>query len=411
MNMAHLKVLKTDSDYRAALHEAEILVERDPQHGSEEADRLELLTLLIETFEEQSFPIDLPDPIDAIEFRMEEQGLRQKDLVSFIGSRSRVSEVLSRKRPLTIPMIRALSDGLGIPLEALVAANRKNTIADASNRSSLDWNKFPFREMDKRGWFDVLSSKVSGSPEEVIKAFFAQATTTSAALYRRRLRGEEMDEKNYYSTLAWTARVLIRAKSLESGIPAFDAANISAEVLRDLGRLSWLEQGPRLAQEFLWKLGIILLVEPRLPNTLVDGAAILTAGGTPIVALTLRIDRIDYFWFTLMHECVHVWKHLRIADEAYVDRLESGESNDREEKEANRFARDAFIQRAIWKRSDAFLSPSREAIQELADAQHIHPAIVAGRIQRETGRYEQFREFIGQGLVRRHFSEVNETRQ
>ena len=171
MNMAHLKVLKTDSDYRAALHEAEILVERDPQHGSEEADRLELLTLLIETFEEQSFPIDLPDPIDAIEFRMEEQGLRQKDLVSFIGSRSRVSEVLSRKRPLTIPMIRALSDGLGIPLEALVAANRKSTIATTSNHSSLDWNKFPFREMDKRGWFDVLSSRVNGSPEEVIRRF------------------------------------------------------------------------------------------------------------------------------------------------------------------------------------------------------------------------------------------------
>src|SRR5258708_6824948 len=95
------RVIKSDRDYHAVLHDAEQLVARDPAAGSSDADRLELLTLLIEDYERRQFPFETPDPIDAIDFRMHEQGLRQKDLVALLGSRSRVSEVLARKRPLT----------------------------------------------------------------------------------------------------------------------------------------------------------------------------------------------------------------------------------------------------------------------------------------------------------------------
>ncbi len=114
------KVIKTEEQYEEALARVETLLDIDPETGTDESDELELLTLLIVDYEKIHFPIDLPDPIEAIKFRMEQQGLTNKDLIPYLGSRSRVSEVLSRKRPLTLNMIRALHRGLGIPAEVLL---------------------------------------------------------------------------------------------------------------------------------------------------------------------------------------------------------------------------------------------------------------------------------------------------
>jgi HTH-type transcriptional regulator/antitoxin HigA len=177
-------------------------------------------------------------------------------------------------------------------------------------------------------------------------------------------------------------------------------------VLRELARLSWFSEGPAMAVEYLEKYGIALVIEPRLPNTLLDGAAMLTDTSVPVIGLTLRHDRIDHFWFTLLHEVVHIAQHLNSKDDAFVDRVENMGTKGLAEKEANRIARDSFIPRGIWKRSRAFLAPSTEHIRELADELHIHPAIVAGRLQFETGRYEAFRELLGQGSVRRCFPSI-----
>jgi len=402
------KVIKSQDEYQSVLQEAERLVARDPGLDSSDGDKLELLTVLIEDFEKRYFPIPIPDPIEAIEFRMSEQGLRQKDLVPLLGSRSRVSEVLSRKRPLTVQMIRALSTGLGIPTETLIAEPATKNVKQKANAVALDWGKFPVREMERRGWFDTLTKKARTSAEEAVKAFLAQigGGSPAYALYRRTFRGDEIDDKSYHSILAWSARVLIRAKSVETTIAKFELAKITPTLLRELGQLSWFDRGPALAVEFLAKCGIVLVIEPRLPNTLIDGAALLTEKKMPVIGLTLRFDRVDYFWYTLLHEVVHVWKHLNTVEEAFVDRVQNIDSKNILEKEANRIARDALIPRAIWKRSQAFLAPTRESIQQLADSLHIHPAIVAGRLQHETGRYDGFREFLGQGAVRRLFPEV-----
>ncbi len=402
-----LRVIRSEDDYHLVLQEAERLVARDPASGSRDAEKLELLTVLIEDYERRQFPFNTPDPIDAIEFRMHEQGLRQKDLVPLIGSRSRVSEVLARKRPLTVPMIRALSTGLGIPLEALVAEPGVPEVLGANLDQVIDWAKFPVREMKKRGWLDSIKSKTTDSIEDVVKAFLGQVASNAAkaVLYRRNFKGEEVDQKSYYSTLAWTARVLIRAKEV-CGVAKFDPAKITSELLRDLARLSWFAEGPRLAIEFLAKYGIVVIIEPRLPNTLLDGAAMLTEDGVPVVGLTLRHDRVDYFWFTLLHEVAHICRHLNTKDDAFIDRIENMGSKVVAEKEANRIARDACIPRALWKRSPAFLAPTKKSIQSLADELHIHPAIVAGRLQFETGRYENFREFLGQGSVRQCFPDL-----
>ena len=115
-----LRIIKTEDQYRRYLKEVEGLAMLDPDPESREGGRLELLAKLVEDYEKERFPISAPDPIDAIVFRMQEQGLRQKDIADVFGGKNRASEVLSRKRPLTLPMIRALYDKLAIPPQLLI---------------------------------------------------------------------------------------------------------------------------------------------------------------------------------------------------------------------------------------------------------------------------------------------------
>lgn len=118
-----IRPIRTDSEHRAALKEIERLWGAKP--GSREDDRLEVLVTLVHAYEEVHHPMDPPDPIEAIKFRMEQQGLTRKDLEAIIGTRTRIAEVLNRKRGLSIGMIRRLHDKLGIPAEVLIRPSRK----------------------------------------------------------------------------------------------------------------------------------------------------------------------------------------------------------------------------------------------------------------------------------------------
>lgn len=115
-----IRPIRTKSDYKAALKIVSALVDADPKRGTPDGDRLEVLGTLVEAYEAQHYPIALPDPIDAIKFRMEQQGLRPKDLTPMIGGLNRVYEVLNRKRPLSIAMVRRLNASLGISAECLI---------------------------------------------------------------------------------------------------------------------------------------------------------------------------------------------------------------------------------------------------------------------------------------------------
>ena len=114
------KIIKTEAQYRTYLAEVDRLAADDPASGTPAGDRLELLAKLVEDYEKERYKFKRPDPIAAIRFRMEEQGLRQKDLAPILGGKNRVSEVLARKRPLTLSMVRALYDSLRIPAELLI---------------------------------------------------------------------------------------------------------------------------------------------------------------------------------------------------------------------------------------------------------------------------------------------------
>ena len=113
-------IIKTKTRHRQALAEMERLAMDDPRLGTAAGDKLELLAKLVEDYEKERFPFAYPDALSAISFRMEERGLRQKDLVTMLGGKNRVSEVLSGKRALTLGMVRALSHSLNIPADLLV---------------------------------------------------------------------------------------------------------------------------------------------------------------------------------------------------------------------------------------------------------------------------------------------------
>lgn len=141
------KTLKTKADYVMALARIETLM--NARAGTPEEEELELFAVLIELYEKEHFFIGMPDPVEAIKFRMEQQGLTRKDLIPYIGSQSKVSEVLSHKRPLSLTMIRALNRGLGIPYEVLLQEPQKGLTRQKNNRRSYRTTKKLLRPAQK----------------------------------------------------------------------------------------------------------------------------------------------------------------------------------------------------------------------------------------------------------------------
>ena len=119
-----IQPIRTDDDYSVALREVSTFFDNEPEPGSPEGDRFEVLLTLVEAYEIKHFPADLPDPVEAIKFRMEQAVLTPKDLTPMIGRLNRVYEVLNRKRPLTLNMIWKLHEKLGIPAESLIRPSR-----------------------------------------------------------------------------------------------------------------------------------------------------------------------------------------------------------------------------------------------------------------------------------------------
>ena len=390
------KVLKTQEDYEAALAHIETLLDAKP--GTPKEEELELFAVLIENYEDEHFPIGLPDPVEAIKFRMEQGGLTRKDLIPYIGSASKVSEVLNRKRPLSLKMIRKLHEGLGIPAEVLLQEPGKTTIDDPQ----FSIREFPFSELFKRGYFQFSGSLAMAKEygEELLAQLFAPfGGQTPQVLYRRT---EKDVDKN--ALLAWQARAMNLA--MQENLPEYDHARLSDDFFRDLVKLSRFEAGPRLAREHLNDFGIHVIVLPHLPKTYLDGASFITPDGHPVVGLTLRYDRLDNFWFTLMHELGHIRRHLRDTTQAFFDETErQPETDDPKEQEANAFARDTLIPPDIWEKHKAQLlsTYADEPLLMFAHKLRIHPAIVAGRVRWETGDYTHHSSLLKRGMVRKLF--------
>lgn len=404
MNFDDLRVIRSNTQYEAYLDEVQSLIANEPEIGSTESNRLDILSILIEDYESKVYPIEMPNPIDAIKFRMKEKNLKQTDLIPYFGTSSRVSEVLNGKRNLTVEMIKNLSLGLGISAETLIGLNQHETYEPKISQDNLDWKKFPLKEMLKRGWVNYIEN--TNNIENSIKDYIQQAELGfGTAAFRRSLSGEAESVTSKYALYAWLARIINEARNHKKNLGHFDSKQFDVSLIRELAQLSRNANGPILAKEWLREKGIILVIEPHLKGTLLDGAALKDKDGIPIIGMTLRYDRLDNFWFTLLHEVIHVWKHLE-NDEAFMDDLDAY-SEDRREAEANRLALEAFIPRGVWRRSEAFIYPTDNNIETLAKELKIHPAIIAGRLRKDLGNYTLFQKYIGLGEVRMMFDQFN----
>ena len=398
------KLIKAEADYLEALARIDALMEAES--GTPEGDELELLAALVEMYEDRHFPVDPPDPIEAIKFRMDQEGLTQKDLVPYIGGKSKVSEVLSGKRALTLSMMRALNRHLGIPAEVLLRESGARFPNDAPD---VEWERFPLKEMAKRGWIGPASDlKTRG--EEMLRAFVDRAGGFDAVpqpLSRKKDGARQNAKMDHYALAAWCLRVLelARQSDLEG---QYKAGLITPNWLKRLAKLSYFQDGPRLAKEYLSKNGIHLIVVRHLPKTYLDGAVMLLPDGAPVVGLTLRYDRIDHFWFCLLHELSHIGRHFKLkgsrffVDDLNLRGVEAGSEN-RAEREADEWAEEALIPGKIWEKHPARTRADAPAVLSLSEELEIHPAIIAGRIRYEQNNYRLLSRFVGQGRVRKSF--------
>lgn len=397
--MEAIKLIKTEKEYEAALREVERLIDIDPKPGTNDYDLLELLSHLISEYEDEYYPIDLPDPVEAIKFRMDQQDLTQKDLVKYIGSASKVSEVLNKKRPLSLNMIRALHKGLGIPAEVLLQEKDEFLLENPDN---INYDKFPVKEIYKRGWLNNYSgtlTEAKQNPEEVLRKYFIKETTYNYSFNRKKSRVKDSDDK--YAMMAWVAAVKNEAAKQKLNLP-FKQNEITKSFLSDVVKLSYLDNGPKLASEYLIKKGIHFVILPHLQKTHLDGAVMPLDDGIPVIALTLRYDRLDYFWFTLAHELAHLYLHFNNKNEFFfVDDLEINDNLDRVENEADKLAEEILIPNTQWKNIIKNEIPSKERIINYANKLRISPAIIAGRIRKNKNNYRLYSDLVGQGEVRR----------
>ncbi len=403
--MTQLRIIQTEAEHRQALARVAGLMDQDPAADSPENDELDVLAVLIEDYERKQFPIDPPDPIDAIEFRLDQMGLTRNDLKRYIGSQSKVSEVLNRKRSLSLNMIRKLSKGLGISAEVLIREPAQ-TRADAAD---LDWLAFPLAEMRKRGYFrgfegsmqelrEYAAEHVSAFIDRVPGGFALQPAMLRSSAHLR-ANDKMMDD---YALYAWRIRVLDQARAAPL-VQSYQPGTVDLAFMRSLASLSSSANGPLMAREYLAKHGIHLVTEPHLPKTYLDGAVCRDADGNPVIALTLRYDRLDHFWFTLLHELAHVARHLDGGTDWFLDDLDADDS-EQLEQEADNLAGEALISSDIWQ---ARRPLDTDGVECLAKELNLAPEIIAGRLRREAGDHRLFGKrfrskvrplFIEQGL-------------
>ena len=402
--MSRIKPIRTEADYKASLARIEALM--DAELGTSEGEELDVLADLVEHYEEKHEQVGFPSAIAAIKFRMEQANLAPRDLVPFIGSRAKVSEVLSGKRPLTMPMARALHEHMGIPAAVLF---RESGAKGGDPLEGLEWQRFPFKAMVKLGWLPK-TRRLGNSARDAIQDLIRRAggpDVSGVALFRKNDHARANAKADAYALKAWCWQVLAEASRSRPAVP-YKPGTVTPTFLRQVARLSWSEDGPSLAREFLEKHGIPLIVVPHLPKTYLDGAALKLDDGTPVVALTLRYDRVDNFWFCLLHELAHVGRHMENdGDTAFVDDLTlrnvTGVHEDPKELQADEWAEEALIPRKIWETSAVCVQPTPMSVINLANALQIHPAIVAGKVRHEQRNYRLLSQFVGTGEVRRQF--------
>lgn len=255
----------------------------------------------------------------------------------------------------------------------------------------------------------LVLSQANSSLENALKALqehdeiISKTKTKSenVALFRQLLSSNHQESNLFRKSdgapeaqiLLWISRVKDAATlySAVSDIPNFEG--LSTEHMRAVSKLSQDPNNLREIAEHLRRLGIIIIYEPQTKGMKLDGVVFKLVSGTPVIAMTLRYPRLDYFWFTLMHELSHIHLHLDRLGTPIVENLDE-ESKDIVELEANRLAKDIFVPKHIWRNCPARLDLKDKLVIDFSRQQEIHPSIVAGMLRHELNRYDLFSKIV-----------------
>jgi len=395
MDLGLVKKIKNEEQHERVLARIGELMSLAATPDGPENDELEVLALLAADYEKEQFQIEAPGPIEAIRFRMEQGGLTQRELAPLIGSKSKTSEVLAGKRPLTLAMIRSLHRHLGIPLESLVTEAQAPL---AARLPDMEWSRFPVREMVQRGFvpFSGPLNQAAAHAEELVRTFFSNPEGAKTMFCRARPRvGSAV---NLAALSVWQNQAF-RLAARENLAGAFERTNLDEAFLAHLATLSQYQEGPRLAREHLARIGVHLVALAPLKKTFLDGAAMVRTTGNPVIALTYRHARVDSFWFTLFHELGHVALHLGEAATggAFLDDLDVGAGEERAEREA-----DDFAVKHLFPASLSEWAPRLKTWNDVVGyaARHLrHPAVIAGRLRHLQGNYKLFGRIMAQQLA------------
>jgi HTH-type transcriptional regulator / antitoxin HigA len=369
--------LKPIRSERELLEAREVLAQlmNDNTEGQQD-DEIEVQASLIDHFEATHLPIDAPDPISAIRFRMAESGLAPRDLEPYIGSRARVSEVLSGKRSLSLDMIRSLHAGLRIPYESLIEGSRSRVSFRTSEScfAASDLNSPPL-------FFEYANN--------------APAKDLALALHRRTRTQRAAQKTDQGALLLWQAEVTRKAAEHTLSV-SYSPSSLSASVLRKIAILSSRRDGPEKAIEALRSLGVLAVFVPAFSGTFLDGATFLDESERPVIGLTLRNDRLDSLWFTLLHELAHIHLHydiLRMPRAIFVDDIEV-RAHTTEESEADDLARTSLIPDSILSQVRWDKYTTTDEIHAVASRARVNASVVAGRWQRDFQNYRKFARMI-----------------
>jgi HTH-type transcriptional regulator/antitoxin HigA len=336
-------------------------------------------------------------------------GMSQTDLASELGVKPQQIQRYEATSYMGASLGRliAVARVLGVKTSGAIEGARGSSSAVFvwSEADDVVWSQLPYKEMIRRNWFEVRKGE---RPLESVKTYFLTAAGPqfATALHRKKTRSGNVP--NEYALLAWQARVLALART------QIDRGHVGEFLLDDswlpeLSALTRRADGPKRAVSVLAAHGIPLVVEEHLPETYLDGAAMLADSGQPVVALTLRYDRLDNFWFVLFHELGHVFLHLLNGLHFdFFDEVEAVDSDSMED-DADRFALNSLIPSEVWDECLSRFALSEEAVQIDAERLRIHPSILAGRIRREQNDYTLLSGLVGQGQVRRHFAKQSDT--
>lgn len=330
------------------------------------------------------------------------RGWSQKELARrlFIPEQQVQRYEAERYRSISLGNLIRIARTLGVRLIADLPTSSREQWLPTYEMSQAEAKKV-LKHARAEGWLEKADqSDESGLSQ--LKRTVAEhvADHGTPSLLRTGLNVE--DHSGDWLLLAWKAQVTRRAQAeIQRKKPKYRPLNVAW--VMELARLSAQENGPLLAQKLLEENGVILIIERQITGMNVDGAAFLV-DDTPVIGMTLRHDREDNFWFTLMHELGHVILHYRTGlSSGFFDNTEEFSLDDLE-AQADKFASNVLVPEELWVRSPARIAKSPDPVEKLASQLGISAAVVFGRLRMERKDYKIFSNKLGSGKVRKQFN-------